>query len=257
MLPEVWIERMVEDLIRLGVRPGGILLVHSSLRALGPMPGMDHPAQRAESVIQALLAALGPRGTLLLPALSYETVGAHNPVFDVNATPACIGALPEYFRTRPGTIRSVHPTHSVCGVGERAEEILAGHLLDTTPCGPNSPFARLPGLEGQVLFLGCGLRPNTSMHAIEEQVVPPYLFGEPVDYRVRLIDGQEITMRVRSHNFRGWEQRYDRMEAAMTRGLARGTVLQADSFLLEAEQMWPAALACLRANPFHFVDPDS
>jgi aminoglycoside 3-N-acetyltransferase len=241
---------LASDLLALGVRPGGVLLVHSSLRSLGRLPG------GVEAVVQGLLDALGPAGTLLMPALSYETVGRRSPVFDVLRSPSCVGALPEYFRTRPGTLRSVHPTHSVCGVGPQAEALLGDHARSTTPCGSYSPFARLPQEGGQILFIGCGLRPNTSMHAVEERVEPPYLYGEAVQYRVRLVDGRETTMRVRSHNFRGWTQRYDRLEAVMPAGLRKGQVLEAACHLVEAADMWPAALAKLRENPLYFVDQD-
>jgi aminoglycoside 3-N-acetyltransferase len=243
------------DLLSLGVRPGGILLVHASLRSLGATPGAETPAARAEAVIQGLLGALGPQGTLLLPSLSYETVTREHPVFDVCATPSCVGGLTEYFRTRPGTLRSVHPTHSVCGAGPRAAELLKDHEQDTTPCGPHSPFARLPVARGQVLFLGCGMRPNTSMHAIEEQVAPPYLYSSPVDYQIIHADGSRSVMRVMRHGFKGWAQRYDRLAEVMTRGLRRGKVLQADCHLVEAAEMWPAALEKLRADPLFLVEP--
>ena len=50
--------KLTSDLHALGVRPGGILLVHSSLRSLGT----DSRGQRlgAETVIKSLLEALGP-----------------------------------------------------------------------------------------------------------------------------------------------------------------------------------------------------
>lgn len=247
---------IVDSLRSLGVRAGGILLVHSSLRSLGRMFHTVYPEDRAEIVIQSLLEALGPTGTLLLPALSYETVGPACPVFDVHHTPSCVGALPEFFRTRPGTLRSIHPTHSVCGVGARAEEILSGHEQDHTPCGPHSPFARLPQWGGQVLFLGCGLRPNTSMHAIEEQIEPPYLYGDPVTYRIIHADGSETQMHVRSHNFKGWSQRYDRLEGLLAAGMQKGNVLQSDAVLLEAGEMWKTALEYYRKDPLFFVEPN-
>ncbi|MHC4717374.1 MAG: AAC(3) family N-acetyltransferase, partial [Planctomycetota bacterium] len=159
---------MAEELVAAGVRPGGVVLVHSSLRALGTVPGGP------ETVVAALLRAVGPDGTLLMPALSYASVGRDSPVFDARHTPSCVGAVSEHFRTRPGTIRSVHPTHSVCGVGRQAAEMLADHHLDTTPVGPRSPFRRVPDYGGQVLMLGCGLRPNTSIHGVEELAEPPY-----------------------------------------------------------------------------------
>lgn len=241
--------RISADLTHLGVKPGGVLLVHSSFKSLGPVDG------GAETVIQGLLDALGPEGTLLMPALSYMTVGPSSPVFDVKHTPSCVGWLPEYFRTRIGTLRSVHPTHSVCGVGPRASDLLAEHRGDTTPCGPRSPFSKLPAVGGQVLFLGCGLEPNTSMHAVEEHIVPPYLYGPPVTYRIVLEDGAEKSMTVTSHDFAGYDQRYDRLEAVMRgNGIAAGRVLAAGSFLLEAGPMWQAALSAYRADPLCFVE---
>lgn len=237
----------------LGVRPGGVLLVHSSLRSLG-LPA-DLP-DRAEIVLQGLLDALGPEGTLLMPALSYETVTAENPCFDVRATPSCVGALTEYFRARPGTLRSVHPTHSVCGVGPRAADLLADHSMDSTPVGPRSPFSKLPRAGGQVLFLGCGLRPNTSMHGVEERIEPPYLFGEEMDYQITGADGAATVMRVRRHNFRGWAQRYDRLEEVMPNSLRRGRVLQAACHLLEAPAMWRFALEQMQAEPLYFVEEE-
>lgn len=246
------INRMTSDLLHLGVRPGGVLLVHASLRSLG-MPEGD--PNRAEIAICALLEVLGPEGTLLMPALSYASVSARQPVFDVLRTPSCVGALPESFRTRQGTLRSVHPTHSVSGVGRRAAELLAGHERDTTPVGANSPFAKLPQVNGQVLFLGCGMRPNTSMHGIEEHVEPPYLYSTDVDYQVILADGSATTMRVRRHNFRGWEQRYERLEGLLgPSDLHTGRVMQAECHLVESAAMWPAALAALRRDPLFFVE---
>jgi aminoglycoside 3-N-acetyltransferase len=242
--------RIADDLSQVGVRPGGILLVHSSLSSMGHVP--DGP----ETVIRGLQNALGPEGTLLLPALSYEHVGPHARLFDVRRTPSNVGAIPEHFRTRPGTQRSVCPTHSVCGVGARAAELLGEHHLDETPCGAHSPFRRLRDLSGQILFLGCGLRPNTSMHAIEELVEPPYLFSSMVEYDIILADGQPTRTRCRAHGFRGYGQRYDRIEPLLMAGseIHTGRVLDATVHVLEAPALWNRALAALRRDPFHFVE---
>ena len=88
-------EQMISDLRALGVREGDSLLVHTAFSKLGK--NVD-PAE----VIDALRTALGEKGTLVLPALSWANVTAANPVFDVNATPVCVGFLPEYFRRLPG-----------------------------------------------------------------------------------------------------------------------------------------------------------
>lgn len=245
-------EKISRDLQNLGVRAGGVLLVHASFRSLGEVPG------GIETVIQGLLKRLGEKGTLLMPALSYQYSGPDSPVFDVRDTPSCVGALPEYFRTRPGTLRSVHPTHSVCGIGDKSADLLRDHQLDHTPCGLHSPFSRLPLSGGQILFLGCGLRPNTSMHAIEEHIQPPYLFADMVHYQVFLQDGRETHMAVRSHNFKGFIQRYDRLAELLGQdSLRQGKVLKAQSWVVETDKMWWAALQALRQDPFYFVEAEN
>jgi aminoglycoside 3-N-acetyltransferase len=242
-------KHIADNLRALGVKEGGVMLVHSSLRSLGVTPG------GAETVVCGMLDALGRNGTLLMPALSYESVGAHNPIFDHSQTPSCVGGLTEYFRTRPGTIRSIHPTHSVSAFGPQAEELCKNHHLDTTPCGNHSPFSLLRGAEGQILFLGCGLKPNTSIHAIEEHVIPPYLFGESVDYRIILEQDHEMTIRVTSHDFTGWAQRYDRLGPILDEdGLKRGKVLEATAYLIDCRQMWQQALKTLKKDALFFVE---
>jgi aminoglycoside 3-N-acetyltransferase len=239
----------VRGLLALGVRPGGVLLVHSSLKALGPQAG--GPA----AVIEGLRRALGPDGTLLMPALSYATVTSAQPVFDVLRTPSCVGIIPETFRRTPGVRRSLHPTHSACASGPRTGSLLDSHASDRTPCGPASPFRRLRQLDGQILMLGCGLAPNTSMHAIEELVVPPYLFGEPLVYTLVLEDGTREERRYTPHGFAGWEQRYDRIEGMLgAPGLRVGTVLGARCHLLEAASFWERALEAFRGDPLAFIE---
>jgi aminoglycoside 3-N-acetyltransferase len=243
-------DRIASDLLKAGLRCGGAALVHSSLSSLGHVPG------GAETVIRALLDALGPDGTLLLPALSYEHANARSPFFDVDHTPSNVGLIPETFRTRPGTLRSVCPTHSVCGAGPRAQELLGEHHLDDTPCGPRSPFRKLRDAGGQVVFLGCGLRPNTSMHAIEEIAQPPYLFGPLVTYQVTLPTGERVNQNCRSHNFKGWGQRYDRIGPLLKDGgLHTGMVLAAYVYVLDCQPMWEQALAAYARDPLYFVEP--
>ncbi len=236
------------DLLTLGVRPGGVLLVHSSLRSLGEVPG------GAAAVIQGLRAVLGETGTLLMPALTYENVTSCCPIFDVRHTPVNVGVIPETFRKQPDVRRSIHPTHSVCAAGPLAAALLASHIEDDTPCGAHSPFHALPAHNGQILMLGCGLEPNTSMHAIEELVAPPYLFDTPLEYRLILADGTTLDKSYTPHNFRGWQQRYERVAHLLEApALRQGSVLAASAFLIEAGLLWEAALAVLHRAPLYFV----
>ncbi len=241
--------QIIEDLERLGVAKGDALLVHSSLNAIGRFEN------RARIVIDALRERIGESGTLLLPALSYENVTPERPEFNLKETPTCVGALTEYFRCLPDTLRSLHPTHSICASGKNAAGYLSRHHLDHTPCGPESPLRKLMENNGKILFLGCGLRPNTSMHGIEELSPPPYLFGEMVRYRLTDANGNVTEKEYITHDFRGYEQRYDRVAGLLDAGdYATGMILSASCWLLKSAPLWEKALKKLRDNPLYFVD---
>jgi aminoglycoside 3-N-acetyltransferase len=240
-------ERITSDLRALGVRPGDIIMVHSSLKSLGHVPGGP------ETVIRGLFEAVTPAGTLLLPALSWKQQPPL--VHSTLHTPSNVGAIPEYFRTRPGTRRSVHPTHSVCAIGQATDELLRDHHLDSTPCGPHSPFRAMIDRRAKIVMLGCGLRPNTTMHALEEYVEPPYLFGPPRVYTITDADGHTYTRTYRPHGFGEYRQRYDRVaDLPDTSFLRAGRVLDAETFLLDAMGLRSAVLTKLREETFFFVE---
>ena len=135
--------------------------------------------------------------------MSYASVSEKQPRFDPACTAVCVGAIPEHFRAWAGTRRSVHPTHSVCAAGAKASEIVSQHYLDRSPVGEHSPFRLLPGLGGKILMLGCGLKPNTSMHGVEELCEPPYLMRpERVKYVICGPAGEQAVEH-RRHNFAG------------------------------------------------------
>lgn len=244
------LKQLAQGLRDAGVRQGGAILVHCSLRSLGHVPG------GAETVIDGLRAAIGPEGTLMMCAHSYATVNPKQPVFDVRQTPSCVGLIPEVFRKQPGVQRSVHPTHSVCGQGPRADALLGTHDRDRTPAGPQSPYRRVSEVRGQIVMLGCGLKPNTSMHGVEELVEPPYLFlDQPVNYELRYADGRQRAVSHRVHDFKGWAQRYDRV-AQVLQGdeLRKGRVLSAEVWVIDAAALWERAEAKVRREPLFFVD---
>jgi aminoglycoside 3-N-acetyltransferase len=239
--------QFVSDLHRLGLREGDVLMVHASLKSLG------RPEMAPSDVVEALLATVSPGGTLLMPALSYKQQPPE--VHRTAETPGNVGALSECFRRMPGTIRSVHPTHSVCGAGPAVAELLGRHREDATPCGPNSPFRRILDLDARIVMLGCGLRPNTTMHAVEELAEAPYLFGEDRDYDITTVAGERYVKRYRTHGFAGWLQRYDRIAQLGVADLYRvGRVLNAETHVINTRRLKAAALAKLREDPWYFVE---
>jgi aminoglycoside 3-N-acetyltransferase len=176
---------LAADLVNLGVRPGSVLLVHSSMRSLGWVCGGP------VAVVEALLDVLGPAGTLVVPTHTPENsdpagwrnppvpeswwpvIRAEMPGFDPAVTPSrWMGLLPEMVRTWPGARRSNHPHTSFAALGAAADRVLADHPLDDM-LGERSPLGRIYQLDGDVLLLGVGHGSNTSLHLAEYRVPRP------------------------------------------------------------------------------------
>jgi aminoglycoside 3-N-acetyltransferase len=158
------------DLHQLGIRPGDLLMVHGSLRAVGPILG------GVNVLIQALFDAIGPHGTLAAyvdfePFWEEEDcIDRHPevPVFDKRTAPAARdhGILHEALRTWPGALRSDHPDAGVLAIGPLAEEITATHPFQYG-YGPGSPFEKIHQLDGHVAMIGAPLDTITMLHYAE------------------------------------------------------------------------------------------
>lgn len=190
-------ETLGASLRTLGVHSSSIVLVHSSFSALG------HFTSGPAGFIHMLLDLVGPDGTVVMPAFatdeSMESYVSSDPIFDILKSPSRSGVLTEVFRTWPGVVRSLHPTHSVCAIGRHARELTEGHERSSTPCGPDSPFGRLVALGGTVLRIGTGAM--TLYHHVQELVDFPHLFL-PETVRLRCIDEHARTTSVSTRVYR-------------------------------------------------------
>jgi aminoglycoside N3'-acetyltransferase len=149
-------ESLVQQLLDLGVRPGGALLVHCSFSRVKPVE--DGPL----GLISALQAALGPQGTLVMPSMTDDD---EHP-FDPKMTPcAGMGIVADTFWRLPGVLRSDSP-HAFAALGPQASLITAPHPVDI-PHGPDSPVGRVCDLDGQVLLLGIDHTADTTIHLSE------------------------------------------------------------------------------------------
>jgi aminoglycoside 3-N-acetyltransferase len=155
-----------------GIVAGGVVMVHASVRSIGPVTG------GANVIVQALLDAIGPAGTLMayvdFEPFYEETDDVEVPVFDKQIARAARdhGVLHEVLRTWPGALRSDHPDAGVVAIGHLAEWITGGHPFQYG-YGEGSPFDRALHANVQVLVLGAPLDTITLLHCAEHRARIP------------------------------------------------------------------------------------
>ena len=150
------VDAAADQLRVLGVPPGQVSQVHSAFARVGPMD------RRPQGLIEALRAAIGDGGTLVMPSMTDDD--HHH--FDPRSTPCpSMGVTADSFWRLPGVLRSDNP-HAFAAVGPLAERITAPHPL-SPPHGPDSPVGRVHELGGYVLLLGVGHDANTTVHLAE------------------------------------------------------------------------------------------
>ena len=196
-------------------------------------------------LIEALRTALGPGGTLVMPAMADDD---EHP-FDPTATPSrAMGVVADTFWRLPGVIRADSP-HAFAAVGPHAPAITAPQPVDI-PHGPDSPVGRVHDLDGQVLLLGVGHDADTTVHLAENlaqvRYRKPALATITVDGRVTRVHYGEVDHCCRNFALLdGW------LEAE---GLQRrGPVGQGEGRLARSRDIVRLAVAHLRRNETVFL----
>lgn len=165
------------DLREIGLQAGDVVVLHSSLKALGWVSGGP------VAVLLAFQDVLTETGTLVVPthtsnltdptdwqsppvpATWVPLIRESVPAFDPALTPTRdVGIIPETFRTWPGVRRSAHPHVSFAAWGRHADEVTRDHQLAWS-MGEGSPLARTYARGAKTMLLGT--RKCTSLHLAE------------------------------------------------------------------------------------------
>ncbi len=247
--PPLRLPDLVRDLISLGVRPDDLLMVHSSLRSIGLVEGGP------ETVVDALLQALGPQGTLVVPTFTYPTAGDPAFVFDPVHTPSQMGAISEAARQRPNAHRSIHLAHSIAAIGPLAQTIATSG--GASGWDADSPMRQVFDRNGRYLLLGVPYQNLTAMHLCEVWLGLPYRQPRTSEGRMRHPDGSTTplvsigTPPLPGHPGSDYNRLGQRMEDS---GLVRrGPVGNAIARLLDANDFRAAARELTRHDPNGFL----
>ncbi len=245
-MPSVTKDDIAAGLRALGLGVGHKVLVHSSLSRFGHVEG------GADAVIDALLEAVAPGGTVVVPTLTGdETLSPENPpIFDPDHTPCWTGRIPETFRKRAGAIRSLHPTHSVAAIGPDAVALTDAHRFSITPCDERSPYGKLAHApDGYILLIGVSHESNTMFHCVEEAVGVDYHMQPGFARATIIVAGQKTSRHVMLHRY-GPARNFGVMEPVFVEmGIQKMTRIgDAEVRLVRARPMFEVAVRCLRAD---------
>lgn len=179
---------LVSFMQKQGLRKGSNVLLHSSWDEFYNYKGSP------KEFIDVLIEAIGPEGTLVMPA--YPLLRKKDSIFDLNMTPTAAGLIPEVFRNYPGVKRSVN-IHSVSALGKYADFLTRDHIYSVTSWDIQSPYYRLSEINGIVFGIGLGKAfVGTIMHCIdsilrEEITYFAQFFNHSQKILIRLSNGTE------------------------------------------------------------------
>ena len=168
----------------MGMKPGSLVCIHASMKEFYNYDGT------AKELIESIIDALGPTGTLMMPAFpKYSLVNSPGYVFDSANDPTGAGYLAEEFRKFPGVRRSINVQHSVCVYGQYADLLTRGHENCHDCWGEGSPWLLFCHLGGIVFNLGMPRSYiGTFHHCVESELQYDYsywalFFTKQVKYR--------------------------------------------------------------------------
>lgn len=192
---------LIEELMRLGLKSGDTVLVHSSMSKIGYLE------EGPKTFVDAFLSVIGDQGNLMMPSSPNASLQLDyiktNPVFDVKNSPSKLGAITEYFRSLKGVKRSLNCTEPVCAIGPDAHYLTSGHFNEITPYTVNSPFRRLYEKKGKILYVGVTLdNAGTNLHTLEDHIPFPYPVYYDEIFNASIIDEQGVSHQVKTkvHN---------------------------------------------------------
>lgn len=239
---DVPIPEMVAQLRALGVHEGDVLLVHTSFRA-------TRPVERGPAgLIEALVRAGGPAGTLVMPSWT----GDDGHPFDPATTPASpdLGIVADIFWRLPSARRGRHP-FAFAARGPKADRITADPLV-LPPHQHDSPIGRVLDCDGRILLLGVNHDANTTLHLAELLAGVPYriphhitVAGDNGPERIDYLENDHCCQLFRLAD--GWLKQ---------RGVqSEGMVGHAPSRLMRSRDLIDTVLPQLKRNPLVFLHP--
>jgi aminoglycoside 3-N-acetyltransferase len=168
----------LEDaLTNLGLNSGDSVLVHSDSSLAMAMSGAEWWDEAFDYQANALRAALGPNGTVLVPTFNYDF--CEGKPYDHDSSPSQVGMFTNYVRELPESSRSFHPIFSFAGFGPAAKQLLT--TRSNSSFGRGSVFENLYDSDSKLLFVNVSFEFCTFVHFVEQRIGIDYRY--PKEFR--------------------------------------------------------------------------
>lgn len=180
-----------EQLEKMGAPRDSVVLMHSSLRAVGDVEG------GAEGLLDALVEYFTSDGGLFCVPTHTWAMLDEEITLDMRSDKTCLGAFSTVALRDGRGIRSLNPTHSMVVFGDRkkAEDFISNETRITSATSPESCYGKLYALNGKVLLVGVGHNRNTYIHSAEEMLNIPNRMEEKPDKTVTKLPSGELIER--------------------------------------------------------------
>ena len=163
-------EEIFKQLEEMGAPRDSIVLLHSSLRAVGEVEG------RGEGLLDILIDYFTSEGGLLcIPTHTWAFAGKEledKITLDLLEPKTCVGTLPNIAANRPDAVRTLHPTHSMAVFGEKSRvlDFVSGEESVNTPAPENGCYGKILKNKGYIVLMGVGHNKDTFLHGVEEML---------------------------------------------------------------------------------------
>jgi aminopeptidase-like protein/aminoglycoside N3'-acetyltransferase len=184
--PDYGCTDLLEGLKRIGICRGDTVYFEVSDASMGQAE--CEPSERAlgDFLYSAMREAIGPEGTMLLPAWLFSSPGIEDSELQhprsIQGSGSVSSGLLAYFLCLPGVVRSADPILPIAGLGPRAEELFT--RLPNTTYGKDCLHERLMKIGGKICGIGVGVAEAPFIHYVEEAVGVSFRYKKLLTGRV-------------------------------------------------------------------------
>ncbi len=188
---------IINQLESMNAPKDSIVLMHSSLRAVGEIQG------GARALLDVLIEYFTADGGLFcVPTHTWHNFGKEI-MLDMTTTDNCLGAFSTIALEDKRGTRTESPIHSMMVFGDKArvDEFVANEKTIKSTTAPESCYGKLCSQDGYVLLVGVNHSRNTYLHAVAEILnLPNRMAHDYSKVKIKTKDGKIVDRKIKFYH---------------------------------------------------------